>query len=189
MKEIKEIFENAERFESVKKINRMLYMQEELDKEILKKKHTGVEKDLLNLRLAILDEIGELNHELKKTWCWWKESQDDVDTMKVWEELIDIWHFVMSGYIDEVKNQSTLNVEEIVKLASNEIKNSKEYEFCSYKYLIWSLIRTLTYDGGFSLALASLIVIGKSLGFDVDDVYYKYMEKNAENYDRLKRGY
>lgn len=183
-----EFFKNAEKVEMVKKINTMLHMQEELDKEILKSKHTGAERDVLNLRLAILDEVGELNHELKKKWCWWKESQDNVDTMKVWEELIDIWHFVMSGYIDEVKNDETLSVQEILDITDHKAKAFKDHGVYRYEFLIWSLLQAM-YFNEYSLALSSLILVGGSLGFDIDDVYYKYMDKNAENYMRAHSDY
>ena len=43
--------------------------------------------------MAILDEIGELTHELKANWCWWKKTQAPVDNEKVLGELVDIWHF------------------------------------------------------------------------------------------------
>lgn len=40
-------------------------------------------EDEEKLNLAILDEIGELTHELKANWCWWKKSQAPVDNEKV----------------------------------------------------------------------------------------------------------
>jgi dimeric dUTPase (all-alpha-NTP-PPase superfamily) len=45
---------------------------------------------------TILDEVGELTHELKANWCWWKKTQPPVDEKKVLGELVDIWHFVLS---------------------------------------------------------------------------------------------
>lgn len=46
------------------------------------------------LRLAILDELGELNHELKRLWAWWK-AMGDPDPVRVVDEASDVLHFVL----------------------------------------------------------------------------------------------
>lgn len=62
-------------------IKEMLQMQAKLDKAIMDE--YGLEKlDEENLRMAILDEVGELTHELKGEWCWWKKTQAPVDEKK-----------------------------------------------------------------------------------------------------------
>ena len=63
----------------------MLDMQVKLD-EVLLKVRGFTYRDLLRQRAydrAILDELGELNHELKGDWCWWKKSQKPVDRQRV----------------------------------------------------------------------------------------------------------
>lgn len=76
-------------------IKEMLQMQAKLDKAIMEE--YGLEElDEENLRMAILDEVGELTHELKGNWCWWKKTQAPVDKEKVLGELVDVWHFVLS---------------------------------------------------------------------------------------------
>lgn len=54
-------------------IKEMLQMQTKLDEAIMKEYglYTIDEK---NLSFAILDEVGELTHELKGNWCWWKKN-------------------------------------------------------------------------------------------------------------------
>lgn len=62
-------------------IKEMLQMQAELDKSIMSAYGlTEINKE--NLRMAILDEVGELTHELKGDWCWWKKTQAPVDDKK-----------------------------------------------------------------------------------------------------------
>ena len=76
-------------------IKEMLQMQAKLDEAIMKE--YGLDEiDKENLKMAILDEVGELTHELKGEWCWWKKTQAPVDEEKVLGELVDIWHFVLS---------------------------------------------------------------------------------------------
>lgn len=65
----------------VELIKKMLQMQAKLDEAIMK------EYGLIciyeeNLSFAILDEVGELTHELKANWCWWKKTQAPVDEKK-----------------------------------------------------------------------------------------------------------
>ena len=63
-------------------IKEMLQMQVKLDKAIMKE--YGLDEiDKENLKMAILDEVGELTHELKGEWCWWKKTQAPVDEEKV----------------------------------------------------------------------------------------------------------
>ena len=78
----------------VELIKDMLKMQAKLDEAIMEEYGlTEIEEEKLNL--AILDEIGELTHELKGDWCWWKKTQPKVDKEKVLGELVDVWHFVL----------------------------------------------------------------------------------------------
>ena len=76
-------------------IKDMLKRQKKLDESIMSA-YGLTEIDEENLRMAILDEVGELTHELKGNWCWWKKTQPKVDKGKVLGELVDIWHFVLS---------------------------------------------------------------------------------------------
>ena len=56
----------------------MLQMQAKLDKAIMDE--YGLDEiDEEKPNMAILDEVGELTHELKANWCWWKKSQAPVD--------------------------------------------------------------------------------------------------------------
>ena len=51
-------------------IETMLKKQAKLDKAIMEEyKLTEINKE--NLKMAILDEVGELTHELKGEWSWW----------------------------------------------------------------------------------------------------------------------
>lgn len=62
-------------------------MQAKLDKAIMKE-YGLIYIDETNLSFAILDEVGELTHELKGKWCWWKKTQPQVDEEKVYFRYI-----------------------------------------------------------------------------------------------------
>jgi dimeric dUTPase (all-alpha-NTP-PPase superfamily) len=163
-------------------IKEMLQMQAKLDEAIMKE-YGLTEIDKKNLSFAILDEVGELTHELKGDWCWWKKSQAPVDEEKVLGELVDIWHFVLSyqNHFD--------NGEEELRAEEQMIDNAITY-FCEIKVFktgIIYLLADLTSIN--SNKLERLIAITEYLGFSVEDVYKAYCKKNKVNYQRLESGY
>lgn len=163
-------------------IKEMLDMQEKLDEAIMKE-YGLTEIDEENLRMAILDEVGELTHELKGNWCWWKRTQAPVDNDKVLGELVDIWHFVLSY-------QNHFNGGEEMLLSYT---NGKELSGMMLKKLRTKknnlpnvLSRLVTFE---STIIPVLIAVTEYLGFTVEQVYKAYGDKNKINYQRLKEGY
>lgn len=163
-------------------IRKMLKMQAKLDKAIMEE--YGLEElDEEKLNLAILDEIGELTHELKANWCWWKKTQAPVDKEKALGELVDIWHFALSY-------QNHFNYgEEGIKSAYMFKRNSKN---------ILNLLTTKEFKLSETFAdlialrcdkLETLIAITEYLGFTIEQVYEAYCGKNKINYQRLENGY
>lgn len=158
----------------IKKLNEMLEMQKDLDSAIYKEK--GIEKvPLENIRLALFDELGELNHELKADWAWWKNHVAK-DNKKVLEELVDCFHFALMIQYNDTGNYF---YKYVVKECSNYTSIYQGYTiFDSYKAIMES--REPIYH---------LIIITYYLGFTLDDVYNEYIKKNKVNYERLKNGY
>jgi dimeric dUTPase (all-alpha-NTP-PPase superfamily) len=163
-------------------IKEMLQMQTKLDEAIMKEYglYTIDEK---NLSFAILDEVGELTHELKGNWCWWKKTQAPVDKEKVLGELVDIWHFLLSY------QNHFINGEKGIEYTCTFKRNSKN---------ILSLMRNNEF--GLTVAFSDLVswkwnkleratAITEYLGFTIEDVYQAYCGKNKINYQRLKEGY
>lgn len=166
----------------IKLIKEMLQMQAKLDEAIMKE-YGLTEIDKKNLGFAILDEVGELTHELKGDWCWWKKSQAPVDEEKVLGELVDIWHFVLSYQNHFDSGEEELRAEEQM------IDNAITY-FCEIKVFktgIIYLLADLTSIN--SNKLERLIAITEYLGFTIEDVYKDYCNKNKVNYQRLESGY
>ena len=163
-------------------IRKMLKKQAKLDNAIMAEYGlTEINKD--NLMMAILDEVGELTHELKGDWCWWKKSQAPVDKEKVLGELVDVWHFILSWQNHFNKGEEGLRKEKIM------IETVKQY--------VWGL-KNLQKEFGYVLTdlpccsdskVEVLIAITEYLGFTIEDVYKAYCNKNKVNYQRLKEGY
>lgn len=163
-------------------IKEMLKMQAKLDEAIMKE-YGLAEIDKKNLGFAILDEVGELTHELKGDWCWWKKSQAPVDEEKVLGELVDIWHFVLSYQNHFDSGEEELRAEEqMIDYAITYF-----HEIKVFKTGIIYLLADLTSIN--SNKLERLIAITEYLGFTIEDVYKAYCNKNKVNYQRLESGY
>lgn len=161
-------------------IKEMLKKQEKLDKSIMKEYGLN-EIDEENLRMAILDEVGELTHELKANWCWWKKTQAPVDKQKVLGELVDIWHFVLSYQNNINLGEMSLYEFEKEKSEVNRILLPIRAESLPYELVY------IANCGNYMLE--TLIAVTEYLGFTIEQVYEAYCDKNKVNYQRLESGY
>ena len=163
-------------------IKEMLKMQAKLDKKIMKE-YGLTEIDETKLSFAILDEVGELTHELKGNWCWWKKTQPKVDKSKVLGELVDVWHFVLSYQNHFGSGEEELRAEE-------QMIDHARTLFCEIKVFKTGIICLLADVPRIkSEKLERLIAITEYLGFTIEDVHKAYCDKNKVNYQRLKEGY
>ena len=163
-------------------IKEMLQMQAKLDEAIMKE-YGLYTIDEEKLSFAILDEVGELTHELKANWCWWKKTQPPVDGEKVLGELVDIWHFVLSW-------QNNFNDSEEGLLTDDEIMEKVDENRWSIEGCRNGIVIKLADLPSFSLwKVEPLIAISEYLGFTIEQVYEAYCGKNKINYQRLEKGY
>ena len=163
-------------------IKEMLQMQEKLDEAIMKG-YGLTEIDKEKLRFAILDEVGELTHELKGEWCWWKKTQAPVDDKKVLGELVDIWHFVLSYQNHFNGGEKTLLGYSYDKeIADDFLENLR-----AKKYMLPIALSGLVRNKN-SIVMV-LVAITEYIGFTIKQVYEAYCDKNKVNYQRLKEGY
>ena len=151
-------------------IHEMKIMQSKLDENILKEHQC--EWDLSKGKLALIDELGEMNHENKASWCWWKYTQAPVDKDKLLEELVDAWHFALS--IDNHENEEYCH--------TYEADVHKNYGKDLPTLIAYAVLKVET-------ILPIMVCITYKLGFNLDDVFEKYREKNKVNYLRLQNGY
>lgn len=163
-------------------IKEMLQMQAKLDESIMNEYGLN-EIDEENLRMAILDEVGELTHELKGSWCWWKKTQAPVDDKKVLGELVDIWHFVLSYQNHFNHGEKTL----LGYSYDKEIADDFLENLIAKKYMLPIALSCLVRNKNSIIMV--LVAITEYLGFTVEQVYEAYCNKNKVNYQRLKEGY
>lgn len=167
----------------VELIKKMLQMQAKLDEAIMKECGLN-EIDEAELNMAILDEVGELTHELKGNWCWWKKTQPKVDRKKVLGELVDVWHFVLSYTNNFNDGESMFDTE------TDEFDRGYKY-YLSKTHFNKNALTNLYSEliDSWLEKLIILVVITEYLGFTIEQVYEAYCDKNKVNYQRLKEGY
>ena len=164
------------------KIKEMLEMQKALDDYITK--NNGINKiEKSRLQMALIDEIGELTHELKGDWCWWKKTQAPVDNDKVLGELVDIWHFVLSYQNNFNHGEKTL----LGYSYDKEIADDFLENLIAKKYMLPIALSGLVRNKNSIIMV--LVAITEHIGFTIKQVYEAYCDKNKVNYQRLKEGY
>lgn len=162
-------------------LKEMFQMQRTLNENILNEFGEEVMTEE-KLELAIIDELGELTHELKGDWCWWKKSQAPVNRQRVLEELVDVYHFVMISEMERRYSSTDEVIDSILNKYEYSINHFDELEKERLDYLIGDISATCD-------KLGELLKLTKCLGFKFDEVYQEYLNKNKINYERLKNGY
>lgn len=81
--------------EEIEKLEVMFKMQQALDERIIAERN--IEKTLdewvIAITIAMESEIDEIRREVN--WKWWKQEKE-VDIDRLQEEVIDLWHFLLS---------------------------------------------------------------------------------------------
>lgn len=156
------------------KILEMLKMQEALDKSFME--YMGRTKPLTvdEVLKALFDELGEVNHEMKSEWCYWKKSQKPVDRDEVKKELADVLHFSLTLH----------RISEGFNFDEEQFQHSRNLR----KKLDWfSVIACMPLR--WDWALYDFIILTEKLGFTFEEMYQAYIDKNKVNYQRIKEGY
>lgn len=157
----------------------MIKLQKEVDQNIFEAHGMNGYDDIsiIDLNRAILDEIGELNHELKPNWCWWKKCQP-VDKARVLEEFVDVIHFVLMRAIKSKQEKHLVNGFGCCSYVPDECP--------SYSML---LSINLNDPGRMFTDGCILSLVTEELGLTWPEVYEAYRAKNAINHQRVKEGY
>lgn len=174
----------SERAQFERQLREMLTRQRDLDEQIFEEFNLdGYDDDRIDYDAAILDEIGELNHELKPSWCWWKKNVGKVNKERVLEEFVDIVHFFLSHCLQIYD----CNIDSIVS-DCGECKGTYGLRYNQELKEMNTPVELMKMFVKFPL-MSVLLALAEKLGFTWTDVYTAYKTKNAENHNRLERGY
>lgn len=158
--------------------NKLFTMQGKLDAYI-SANHQLTNKNLFNEKfLALLVELGELANETRCFKFW--STQGSSDRQIVLEEYVDNIHFLLSLGIEkgyEFSNITTMATKHTKTEQFNDVFRSaiKFYEQQT--------------EASYMSMIESYLQLAKLLGFDEQDIFNAYLEKNEVNYERQKSGY
>ena len=171
------------------KLKEMLEMQEQLDQAIFAEHEISYEEILKKNGFfwAILDELGEWNHEIKPEWCWWKKEKKPIDRQKVLEEFVDIFHFAMSR---DLAAWNGLRWSVLPYTIEGELLIEGRKNLPIEKRISWFLYRLAEpVDINKPTMTGQVLSIAQAIGYSLDEIYEAYMAKNKINFERLANGY
>ncbi|WP_276814001.1 dUTP diphosphatase [Faecalibaculum rodentium] len=170
-------------------LEEMLRMQADLDAVIIKGRGHSYDQLYGNNSYdrAILDELGELNHELKAEWCWWKSSQKPVVRERVLEEFVDVLHFSLSEALatDHVGACGGFNMASYIIDRCLEHVADKDCEVDQGT----DVLDIIDWGKEKGPALVKAVKLMNWLGFTLEEVFNAYKAKNAVNFQRQREGY
>lgn len=102
----------------VDKLNELFRLQKELDERINSQR--GIEKSIdewvIGLTIAMESEIDEIRREVN--WKWWKNDKP-IDFGLLREEVIDMWHFLIS-----LSQRVGMNAEDVYRIYTEKNKEN-----------------------------------------------------------------
>lgn len=156
----------------------MFRIQKELDHKILKEHQLEGVNLLPPKILALQVELGELANETRcfKYWSKKKSSEKEV----ILEEYVDCLHFILSIGIEK----GFLSITTDFNLPEAPLVQQFQRVFTEISHF------QLTEEEAQYLVLwQNFMILGKSLGFTLDEIEQAYLSKNEINHRRQAEGY
>ena len=163
----------------IEQLKELLEMQRVLDENILRNK--GIKQyPKENMQVALFVELGELLNELPTLFKHWKSSAVD-NREKALVEYVDCLHFALS-----LTNNEKESFDNDLALSPDIYDYNSHTVTLLAEMKISSLMKNIIqFEGN----LSYLFGLGVKLGFEWDEIYKAYKDKNAINYERLRGGY
>lgn len=167
-----------------KQLTTMLTMQNKMNQKI---NSNWISQDWNYMRAIALESTEAIEHH---GWKWWKAQQIDMPQLQM--ELIDVWHFYLSRYL-QINNgfefKSLCMLMEDIKNISNELK----FDGLTYKLEKMTILEKLDLMCGIACAkrmsVSLFFSICKDVGLSVNYIYEQYVQKNTLNIFRQAKGY
>ncbi len=166
-----------------KQIEEMMKLQKALDIRVRENNEIELDKDLtLEKFLALKTELYEFINELESFKYWKKNKGKD----HILEEACDTLHFILSLAIDKevdmnIEEKEIKELGEVDKIETNELLAMSDF-----------LISDCMIDNDWialKLVLTIILIVLRRVGFDKEDLYNAYIEKNKVNHERQDNNY
>jgi len=151
---------------------------------------------IINWRRCIYMECAELIDSFN--WKHWKDINIEPDWDNIIIELVDIWHFIMSLGLEEYKNKSLGDIQDII----DYVADTKYFdEFCTDSITpsnddALSIINSIEHmmkdtmtQANFYKIVDDFFSAAVECGLDMDTLYKYYLGKNILNGFRQDNGY
>lgn len=172
-----------------KELEDVLERQKKFDEYVMNKNEVEYNYYTFDqVKTAFIVELGEFLNELPSLFKYWKSKAKD-KRKEALEEFADCLHFAMSLFYKEpeIKNHSySPRLERVYEDAYSTYseaesisKGKKEIQPLNTMGLI-----IMDLDGNEGKILGDLLVLGGLVGFNWEEIYQAYVNKNDKNYDR-----
>lgn len=162
-------------------LNVMVDLQKKLDERIMKENGISSDQDLsLEKFLALKTELFELANEVEE-FKFWKKNKGKSNQL---EEACDVLHFILSIAID--------NNIELKEIKQNETFNANNYDMNTMFGMMDCMISDMFIENNWeeiSVLILLLGVIVNKCGYDIEDLYKCYKDKNEINHKRQDEKY
>lgn len=153
---------------------------------------------LINWKRCIYMECAELIDSF--AWKHWKNINAPTDWNNVKVEIVDIWHFIMSLFLEHYKNNSLGDIEKI----SEDISSTKSFgDFCTDAKdvsesdsleIVNDVEEMMHITTGYKFdyfdeLLISYFKMSTKCGINLNELYTFYLAKNVLNKFRQDHGY
>ena len=165
-------------FLSEEQIKEMREMQKELDGRILGGLGIEPKEIALEKHLALKTELFELINEIE-SFKWWKKNKGKDHIL---EEGCDVLHFILS----------LANDNEVEKLTSDDETELLDVEMNELLGIMDSLTLDMFIEKdytGLNMFLKLLSIVLHKKGFNAEDLYNAYINKNKVNHQRQDNNY
>lgn len=154
------------------KIKEMLVLQDEINCVVTE---DWKQRAFPWYRAAMVESIEMLEHYGFK---WWKKQTPDMAQVQL--ELVDIWHFMLSHYLEKSDSLDTLA--DLLTPSDHQEDYSDDF-----RALIDTFVGNLASDKNFDTDIFYKMLAAANLSFD--DLYLQYIGKNTLNRFRQHNGY
>lgn len=139
------------------------------------------------MRAAALESAEAIDHH---GWKWWKAQKKDIPQLQM--ELVDIWHFYLSRYlqIESGDEQSALR---IIMADLHALGDTVNFDRRVYTFAHMNTLDKLDVMAGLACAkqssLGLFFSVCQDVGLTVEYIYEQYVQKNTLNIFRQAKGY
>lgn len=164
------------------RLDKYFNYQRELDGVIVREKHLTGRELFSEKRLALMVEIAELANEFPETFKFWSNKRNNYE--KALEELVDIFHFILSIGLEFNKMFRTRFNE-----ASYLVINSHSHARIEDVFKDFMVSAAQISPNSYVMFMGDFLALIETLGFSWEEFEEAYYKKLEINHERQASGY